>query len=969
MFAAVSKITGSHQNNASGGRNDTEPAGGTTVQPTTTSILAPPKFDDVQTNAIRMALDGKNIYIGGKPGAGKSHCSCEIVRQLRSQGKHVEFISYMWVTASNAGEGCRSSHAFMDQGLMDRSIQTYTNPANKEFKDIVAATGETDVLAIEELNLFPVPWLIKLEIIIRETRAQKNPRAAGMPWGGLQIVANGDVKQAMKLRQAGDRDWDGYAGVDYVFQMPCFNDWFDAAVMLKQIYRTSDRDYALFLQELGDGNISEDHRQKLMACVGKPVPDDAVGLYWSNKEVNAGNMAYLASLPGEPVHFQGKQALSKDAVAKCGAENVDDAFDRLRKRLHSDSEVPGVELKCGADVFCTANVDPSTGVHNGRRGVVIGFLNKGDAVPEGVNSASGKERVKEDAAIVQYDNGTVMAMEPHKFSEDISAANGKRQKWPCQASCTVIPLRLARCMTFSKCIGMEMSSIMVMLVSPDVYVNLAYIALGRCIRGWDGLHLPLDFDLRSLRMDTACLAFDKELESKMDHLNVVVLRDASSKQNTFAIMNSLYADIDDKEIPGPPADEENPFMAIQPTKISLKMGRKRTERMFTHIMLEPGHVAVVPKFERFYEMVGFADGENWLRDSVRYSTSSKTSTNKPGKQYIGAWGADAKVWRKGCGGALVCTQEGCTYAATLRNKQGLDTSDRKCPVHKTRLEPSGPCSAVFYQAAEICDDVGKQRHGIVTVEQDHCHGPWAVSGLLATSKTIIDNAVHSNPNIGYRDLVTGLGVPGHDPSKGALTRIDPAFSNMGQVTKQMQRARKANGGAPVEAGFVAMAQQAARDLGQVDYIKTDIQLLKGLTPMVICATDQQLYFYCSPKHFLTHMVDFTFDEVLVLDDWDDHAVDFDLGITLCFWRVYAKKKSAEATEFYLYHLVKELRRRGFTFKWGESITCQIVDFHYGQALGFLRHLMWFFGSEEEGVAMFRQLLTGCGTHLKKVSLV
>ena len=66
-------------------------------------------FDTVQSNAIQLALQGKSIYISGKPGAGKSRTSREIVRQKRLQPKDdgtmfmVEFVSYLWQTATHAG--------------------------------------------------------------------------------------------------------------------------------------------------------------------------------------------------------------------------------------------------------------------------------------------------------------------------------------------------------------------------------------------------------------------------------------------------------------------------------------------------------------------------------------------------------------------------------------------------------------------------------------------------------------------------------------------------------------------------------------------------------------------------------------------------------------------------------------------------------------------------------------------------
>ena len=89
---------------------------------------------------------------------------------------------------------------------------------------------------------------------------------------------------------------------------------------------------------------------------------------------------------------------------------------------------------------------------------------------------------------------------------------------------------------------------------------------------------------------------------------------------------------------------------------------------------------------------------------------------------------------------------------------------------------------------------------------------------------------------------------------------------------------------------------------------------------------------------------------------------------------------------YLYHLERELEKRGFEFVWGESVVCIMVDFHYGsptrprcalplvfgvygyiisgKASGLLKRLITKFGMEE-GTAMYTKLLARCFTHLTK----
>jgi len=73
--------------------------------------------------------------------------------------------------------------------------------------------------------------------------------------------------------------------------------------------------------------------------------------------------------------------------------------------------------------------------------------------------------------------------------------------------------------------------------------------------------------------------------------------------------------------------------------------------------------------------------------------------------------------------------------------------------------------------------------------------------------------------------------------------------------------------------------------------------------------------------------------------------------------MYAVGKSAEAHEFYWACLEDACTRAGQDFIWLESVECIVMDFHLGQALGLLRHLITKFGNEE-GPVVFLKLVRG-----------
>ena len=75
----------------------------------------------------------------------------------------------------------------------------------------------SQVLVLEEEEFFPAPLLDKTEQIFREVMgATTTPEALAQPWGGIQIIANSDPRQAVKMRffdEHADHDaWLGYDG-------------------------------------------------------------------------------------------------------------------------------------------------------------------------------------------------------------------------------------------------------------------------------------------------------------------------------------------------------------------------------------------------------------------------------------------------------------------------------------------------------------------------------------------------------------------------------------------------------------------------------------------------------------------------------------------------------------------------------------------------------------------------------------
>ena len=805
----------------------------------------------------------------------------------------------MWSIAAHAGEGCVSLHHVLGQGLFDKPLGHYLKKKSRIFAALCKRLTPIQDLVLEEIEAFPVPFLDKVQKVFQEVMATIDPDNAYKPWGGVHLVANGDPNQSMKLRRADSRDWAGYESIDYVFQLPDFSEWFSMAVVLTQVYRSTDADYVRFLTEVGDEEITAENEQRLRSRVGLPPPPDCHVYAWSNKEVQKVNEEYLGTVEGPPCVWTATKQCDDGAEVQCGLNNIEDAYAAVRGRLRCQATTPTFIAKEGVDVLLTANVDPQNGLFQGRRGFLQRILHPHNATPEGA-FCDGPRPSSECTPLVLWENGTLHAVTDFSFSEAIRDINGQRSSKPLYAVYKIVPLVLGKAMTFSKSIGREDGSIYLHLDCPDIYANLAYIGLSRTRLGWDGLFISPNFDIRALRMDRACRAFVCDLESKADELNVITFE--HDVDDRLSAMEEVFSDIDAPLIADlMEADELNPCMTVLPIKIQLKVNRKM--RSFVHVVCEPGYVPMAPKVGTFYDMseLPIEDGVLWFRDTVRFAFSTKSKSH-PTTILMPSWQGDATVKRRKCAGSMVCSHltEGdcCQWSVGWRNVKVAD--EKQCPVHHT-LEACQDCPAVFCTYEELNPAEGSEpRWGLLTFTGDgfadeHSHPPWSVAGLSGASKQLIIQEVTANPTITYRKLVTGKALKTRDPTCGSLVRTDPALANVSAVTKLIQKVRKQLGTRAEEPGLVGMVRQAIKTLGDVSYVLTEPNLVRGLTPTVVCATDTQLYFLCSNTHFLLQMLDFTFSETLgVMDCWDNHSIDFDVDITLCLWRVYARAKSAEA---------------------------------------------------------------------------
>merc|ERR1711894_338779 len=221
------------------------------------------------------------------------------------------------------------------------------------------------LLIIDEISMVEADMLFKIHFRLAKEVFQ-NPH---IPFGGVAVVLLGDIMQLPPIRAG--------AG-NFVFTMPKnreirekgINLWENFnVILLKTNHRQGkDRVYADFLNRVRLGCMTEDDKDLLRGRTfqreDECIPKDALLVAPTNKVVNKYNEQRLNELPGKLFYFK--------------ADVHSDAKGTFKPKLNN-GKIEGstlqyeINLKVGARVMLTANMDVCDGLVNGTLGTVAGF--------------------------------------------------------------------------------------------------------------------------------------------------------------------------------------------------------------------------------------------------------------------------------------------------------------------------------------------------------------------------------------------------------------------------------------------------------------------------------------------------------------------------------------------------------------------------------------------------------------------
>jgi len=468
----------------------------------------PISLNKEQSAVLRAVKAGKNVFLTGAGGTGKSHTIRAITEWATAAGiRHAvtamtgcaALLLNPAITTAAGGAGgaslrtahAKTLHSWAGVGLARESPHELAAAVLKN-KRAAARWLDTQLLIIDEISMMTPDFLEKLDLVARRVR-----RRPAVRFGGLQLVLAGDFCQLPPVQRSVTPAAAGGAGAaasssssdddkgaaaaapKFVFEMPLWAELVDECHELVQIQRQTDPVFQRLLNEARFGELSEESVNLLTQRMGLPWQENEIRptlIFSRNVEVASINEQNMALLDGE------RHTFTVQTVYKDGHVLRPDGLDTTLARFDADAPYDAELTLCiGAQVMLLINKDQEAGLVNGSRGVVSAFSEGG-------------------LPIVQFKSGPVLVDPADWWLPDPEFAGiGRRQ----------LPLRVAYAITIHKSQGATLDTALIDIGSRTFEYGQAYVALSR-VRSLDGLYI-WKLDPRKVRCHPAVKAFYERL--------------------------------------------------------------------------------------------------------------------------------------------------------------------------------------------------------------------------------------------------------------------------------------------------------------------------------------------------------------------------------------------------------------------------------------------------------------------------
>jgi len=421
-----------------------------------------------QETALGILKTGRNVYLTGAAGSGKTHVLNQYIAYLRKHNVSVGITASTGIAATHLGG--MTIHSWSGIGIKDY-LSEWDLDALTQRQPLVKRFERASVLLIDEVSMLR-PEL--LDMVDEVARAMKRNNE---PFGGLQVILSGDFFQLPPIVRGGDSE--AFADSSRAWAEGDFR-----VCYLTEQYRQEGGKLLGILNDIRDGDISIASQEALKSRMDKNLmhDTDAVVLHTHNLNVDTRNKEELDTLPGDTVSYE---------MTSHGRANL---VETLKKSVLAPEVL---ELKIGARVMFVKN-NPEQDYVNGTLGEVVDV----DGEYPVIKTHDGKQITAHPVSWETTDDNKVLA------------------------SVTQVPLRLAWAITVHKSQGMSLDAVEVDL-SRAFAPGQGYVALSRA-RTLEGLILH-GLNATALEVHPYVRARDAELQAESEKWEHVFAKFSAKK--------------------------------------------------------------------------------------------------------------------------------------------------------------------------------------------------------------------------------------------------------------------------------------------------------------------------------------------------------------------------------------------------------------------------------------------------------
>lgn len=550
---------------------------------------------DIHTKrAFNFIQEGKNVFITGKAGTGKTFLLRKIVEKYKGN-KYFAVLSPTGIAAENANGV--TMHSFLRLPLTPYlPHHRYSNLYSLD-DHAIEVVKKLDMIIIDEISMVRCDMLDATDMILRHYRKSRKP------FGGIQLIMFGDLYQLMPVTK--EEDWEvlkAHYHSSYFFCSELLQKMEYYVISLEKIHRQKDKPFINLLNNIRLGKVKAKDvdflNTRFEPDFQAGIDDSVVMLKVRNRDTENYNEDQLTKLKG--------------------ANKTSYAYEENWKPEKYPTATKLI-VKKGARVMFVKNDTQHGRYSNGTMGVVIGF--------------------SDDYITVLKDNSdTPIYVKRQKWERLEYRINKKTKTIETEVvGCfKQYPLKLAWAVTIHKSQGLTFDEVVVDAAKSFTYGQV-YVALSRCT-SMEGLHLISKIPSQKIKADPFVTAYLKSIDSDCKALPVKDIEEPIEyEENSLCLWISerKYLNIEDGTLRNYKHSVENISYAekifkTKNGKLVINDTYKGLHKKFSIFDMNGGNC---PFITRKYKTVTFL--HDWYRDmEVEITGDIYVRPNKEGDSWI-----------------------------------------------------------------------------------------------------------------------------------------------------------------------------------------------------------------------------------------------------------------------------------------------------------------------------------------------